>query len=200
MRTLAEKSTMSEFQKDFRQFLRDARIRSVPCNPCAPTSNGLLENTHKAIAIVVRTLVAEHSPRSRVEADNLIRRAFATAMYASRCASNESLGGYSPGSLAFGRDMILNIPLVADIITLNQFRQARVDERVLKANAKRIPHDFAVGEQVYVRRAYGPGEKAKPVCAGPYPITRVHTNNNVTVQIRPGVTDRFTIRRIKPST
>ena len=187
-----------EFKKDFQQFLRDARMKSVPCNPRTPTSNGLLEATHKAIGIVVRTLAAEHSPRSLVEANNLIRRALATAMHASRCASNESLGGYSPGSLAFGRDMILNIPLVADIITLQQFRQARIDERVLRANSKRIPHDYAVGEKVYVQKAFGPGDKAKPVCAGPFTITRVHTNNNVTVEVRPGVTDRFSMRRIKP--
>ena len=33
---------------------------------------------------------------------------------------------------------------------------------------------------------------------GPYLITQVHTNGNVTIQLRPGVTERLNIRRIEP--
>ena len=52
----------------------------------------------------------------------MIDSAFATAMHATRCISNTALGGYSPGALVFNRDMFLNIPLIADILTLQRGR------------------------------------------------------------------------------
>ena len=58
--------------------------------------------------------------------------------------------------------------------------------------------DYSVNEEVYLRVNYNTSDKAKPIYRGPYRITQVHTNNTVTIQIRPGVTDRFNIRRIKP--
>ena len=33
---------------------------------------------------------------------------------------------------------------------------------------------------------------------GPYPITQVHTNDNVTIELRHGVTERLNIRRVEP--
>ena len=79
---------------------------------------------------------------------------------------------------------------------LQKIRQARIDKRLLRANASRIPHDFKVGEQVFLRWLHESKNKAKPAWKGPFPITRVHANNTVTVELRPGVTDRVSIRRI----
>ena len=119
-------------------------------------------------------------------------------MHASRCISNLSLGNYSPGALAFGRDMHLAIPLLSDLLTLNPLRQAQIDERVMHANAGRVPHEFQVNDYVMLRTLFEPRDKARPADSGPHRILRGHTNNNVTLQISPHVEQCVSICRIKP--
>jgi hypothetical protein len=55
----------------------------------------------------------------------------------------------SPGALAFNRDMFLDIPLYADILAICNNRQLLVDKRLVRENAKRIQHDYAVGDMVW---------------------------------------------------
>jgi hypothetical protein len=57
----------------------------------------------------------------------------------------------SSGALAFGRDMYMDIPIIADILTLQKNRQGQVDRRLLRANAKRIPYDYEVNDMVFKR-------------------------------------------------
>ena len=102
----------------------------------------------------------------------------------------------SPGALVFGRDMFLNVPLVADWTAIATRREQLVNESLRKANLKRISHDYAVGDRV-LKKVWQPtklGERTH----GPYAITRVHTNGNVTLRLSEGVTERVNIRRIKP--
>jgi hypothetical protein len=53
-----------------------------------------------------------------------------------------------PGALAFHRDMMLDIPLIADLITIRKSRQSIIDESLRIANLSRLNHDYRVGEQV----------------------------------------------------
>jgi hypothetical protein len=46
------------------------------------------------------------------------------------------------------RDMILNIPLILDLITIRNSRQSIVNESLGVANLKWLDHDYRVGEQV----------------------------------------------------
>ena len=70
-------------------------------------------------------------------------------MHASQCASNSQLNFYSPRALVFHHDMFLDIPLHTDLILLNKFRQNKINQRLLKANAKHITKDYRVGDQIY---------------------------------------------------
>ena len=162
-----------------------------------PQSDGIVERSHRAVAQVIRTLVALKPPNSDEEAERLVDSALSQAMHASRCASNSQLLNYSPGSIAFGRDMHLDIPIMADIISLHTARQYKIDTRLLKANAKRIHKDYQVGDQVYAltdRKT-----KVKPIYTGPHAIERVHTNGTVTIRRGPNVRERLNIRQVKPA-
>ena len=119
-------------------------------------------------------------------------------MHACRAAGSSALAYNSPGSLAFHRDMFLDIPLIADILTLQEHRQALVDKRLLRANAGRIKHDYAVGDLVWKRNYIGLSDKLKHTVVGPFSITRVHTNGTVTIQLSASVQERINIRRICP--
>ncbi|MEM7283455.1 MAG: hypothetical protein AAF438_17700, partial [Pseudomonadota bacterium] len=152
--------------------------------------NAMIERTHQSIGQVLRTVVATKSPKSAHEGNMVIKECLATAMHACRCATQGAIGDLAPGALAFHRDMFLNIPLLADMITLQRHRQGLIDQRLLKANAKRVRHEYRVGDQVWKRRHLNLSNKLQPTMTGPFRIIQVHTNGTVTIQVRPDVQER----------
>ena len=70
---------------------------------------------HQTMGNVVRTLVHENKPRTLKHAHVIIDQALASASHAVRTNVNQTTG-YAPGALAFHRDMLLNIPLVVDLL------------------------------------------------------------------------------------
>jgi hypothetical protein len=163
-----------------------------------PQGNSLIERIHQTIGQVLRTVCASRNPKTKHEAEAVIEETLATAMHACRCACTSALEYNSPGAMAFGRDMFLDIPLIADILAIRNNRQLLVDQRLLRANAKRIKHDYAQGDLVWKRNYIGLSDKLKNTVEGPFEITRVHTNGTVTIQLSPSVTERISIRRICP--
>ena len=125
----------------------------------------------------------------------MVDTAIADTVYATRCIYNSALKT-TPGGLAFGRDMILNIPLVTDFQQLQKRRQDLIDKRLLLANAKRYSRDYTIGDEV-LKLVYQP-DKLDPRATGPYRIDRVHTNGTITIELSPGVLERINIRRVKP--
>lgn len=186
-----------EFENhDFQFHLMDIGSRRKRLSPHTPTANAVLETTHRVIGQIIRTLIHLDPPQTKLDADRLIDSALATAMHAHRCAPNTAIGNYSPGSLVFQRDMLLDIPIISDILTLTQHRQAMIDKRLLRANAARISHDYKVGDLVYVKNLQRTN-KLEKIRIGPYPIIQVHTNSNVTIQRGP-IHERISIRHITP--
>ena len=187
-----------EFQSDFTDMCTRHGIVHSTISARNPQGNSIVERIHQTIGQVMRTVVESKNPRSVHEANAAIQEILATAMHACRCACNHSLNYNSPGALAFKRDMFLDIPLFADMIAIRNHRQALVDKRLLRANAKRIPWDYAIGDQVLKKEYLGFSDKMKPEWKGPYEVEQVHTNGTVTIQLSPSVTECVNIRRIKP--
>ena len=98
-----------------------------------------------------------------------------------------------------GRDMHFDLPFTANLIALQQQRQAQVDERLIRANAKRTHHEHTVGQQIHILHPRRPGDKAHMMKLGPFPICQVHTNNNITVQRTANTRERISIRRVVPA-
>jgi Integrase zinc binding domain len=176
----------------------DAGIEAKPTTASNPQSNGIVESVHRSIGVVLRTLFSVYRPVNHGDAQRLIEQALATAMHATRCAAHSSLARQTPGGLVFRRDMYLDIPLMADIIAISNARQQIIDQRLLKANFKRIPHEFIVGEQVLKRNLIGPRDKLRPTFSGPHRILQVHTNGSVTIQLDARIRERINIRRLQP--
>jgi hypothetical protein len=87
-------------------------------------------------------------PNDLYIANELIDSVLATAMHATRASSNRSLIHPTPGALAFQRDMMLDIPPIADLISIPTSRQAIIDEIIRTVNLKRLKHDYRVSAQV----------------------------------------------------
>ena len=128
-------------------------------------------------------------------ARDIIDNALATAMHAMRTNVTSALGS-SPGALVFGRDMFLNVPLVADWVTIAKHREQLVNENLRKANLRPRAYDYAVGDKV-LKKVWKPTKLGERT-TGPYKITGVHINGNVTVELDEDVYERINVRRLIP--
>jgi transposase InsO family protein len=172
----------------FQQLLGDLGITSVPTTSRNPQANAIVERMHQTAGNILRTLVHTDPPRTVAQARLLVDEALARAQMALRCVVSTPLQA-TPGSLAFGRDMFLDVPYIADWQLIQQRRQQLVDEARRRINLKRRSYDYVVG--------HAP-TKLRLRKEGPYTITQVHTNGNITMELRPEVTERINICRISP--
>ena len=116
-------------------------------------------------------------------------------MHALRCSVNRATHA-SPGGLVFRRDMFVDVPLLADFITLHENRQQLIDENLIRQNNKRIEYHYRVGDSVLIK-AKSPS-KLQDKAIRPFQIVQVYTNGTVEVQRRLGVTERINIHRLIP--
>ena len=179
----------------FQRVLNRHNIQRSPTGVKNPQANSIVERLHQSIANSLRVLTYAHPPRSQAEIDDLINTALQTASYAAKAAIHSTMK-LSPGAMCFSRDMVLNIPVLADFRLLQQRKEAVIRYNLLNENRKRISYDYAQGEQV-LKLVYKPN-KMEPRALGPYPITRVHTNGTVTIKLTNEVSERINIRQIKP--
>ena len=90
----------------------------------------------------------------------------------------------------------MNIKHKANWKFIRERKQKLIEQNNKKENAKRIPHDYKVGEKVLYRA--DPSSKfGADAYEGPYEVVKV--NDNGTVRMRKGaVTDTVNIRNIHP--
>ena len=180
---------------EFQELLEQCNIKDVPTTSRNPTANAICERMHQTVGNILRTLLLENKVRSETAAKNIVDEALSTAQHSLRCGIHTTLGS-SPGALVFNRDMLLNIPLIADWQMLTKKREHLINENLRQANLKRRKYDYEINQKV-LKKLHKPtklGEKHE----GPYNVEKVHCNGNVTIQLRPNVTERLNIRRVTP--
>ena len=103
----------------------------------------------------------------------------------------------TPGAAIFGRDMMFDIPYIADWNKIGDYRQRQADLNNLRENKKRIDYDYKVGDKILVRKD-GILRKAESRWHNePWTIVSVHTNGTIRVQ-HGNKSERLNIRRVKP--
>ena len=180
---------------EFQELLQLLHIEDVPTTSRNPTANAICERMHQTVGNILRTLLYTNPPTTVSGAADLVDQALATAMHAMRVNVATTLNS-SPGALVYGRDMFLDVPLIADWQAIAERRTQVVNESLRRANLKRRTYDYVQGQQV-LKKTHKPtklGERKE----GPYPISQVHVNGTVSITLRPGVTERINIRRVIP--
>ena len=144
---------------------------------------------------MLRFLLYSNPPENMTQARDIMDDALATVMHAMRTVVATSLGS-TPGSLAFSRDMLLNILLVADWKAITHAREQRVNENLRRENAKRRSYDYEQGQKV-LKLVCKP---TKLGCRtfGPFTIQRDHVNDNIIMELHPGLSERINVRRVIP--
>jgi hypothetical protein len=88
----------------------------------------------------------------------------------------------SPGAAIFGCDRLFDIPFVADWHKIGEQMQSLTDRGNQRKNAKRIDHDYKVGDEVLVINE-GILHKAEAAHSKePWTITTVHMNGTIRIQ------------------
>ena len=99
---------------DFQSMLDEYNIIHRPTTVKNPQANAICERLHQTVANALRPLIHAHPPEDINDAAMLIDTALSTAAYSARAAIHSTLR-ISPGALIFHRDMILDIPIIADL-------------------------------------------------------------------------------------
>jgi hypothetical protein len=124
-----------------------------------------------------------------------LKNAIANAVFATRAAYNSSIRT-TPGGMAFGRDMVLDIPLITDLRLIQEHRQQLIGDRRIAANRCHFSYDYNAGDEV-LKLIYKP-DKLQPRATGPYRVQRVHANGTLTIRLSPTTIERISLRRVKP--
>ena len=77
---------------------------------------------HQAIGNSLRVLSTLKPPTGVQLANQLMDTAIANAVFAHRSTYSSAIQT-TPGGLAFGRDMILDLPLISNLQLIRQYRQ-----------------------------------------------------------------------------
>jgi hypothetical protein len=104
----------------------------------------------------------------------------------------------SPGAAIFGRDMLFDIPFVADWHKIGDYWQCQTDRSNIRENNKHVDYDYKVGDKVLIRKD-GILRKAESIWKKePWTsITTVHTNGTISIQCGTK-SERINIRRVTP--
>ncbi|CAJ1947571.1 unnamed protein product [Cylindrotheca closterium] len=95
--------------------------------------------------------------------------ALAACNHAMRCAVSQSLKNNTPGEVVFACDTLLNIPVIVNLLSIQEKRQLMVNKNLRQQNAKQKEFDYNVGGKVLIKN-FNPS-KLDPKMEGPYQIT-----------------------------
>ena len=182
----------SEFKLHFRELCDSFQLRHKPTTVLNPQANAILERVHSVLGDMMRTSALDMSD---TVSDEMIDDFLTNAAWAIRSTHHTMLQS-SPGAALFGRDMLFDIPYLADWTEIGRRRQELVDRDNERENSRRIEHDYKVGDKCTLRK-HGLTRKAEFKSLGPFKITQIFTNGNVRIQ-RGTTNERVNIRRIDP--
>ena len=88
-------------------------------------------------------------------------------MHALKCEVNHTMQK-SPRALVFCFDMLMDVPLIADLDATRGRRQQLIDDNLIRMNRKRADHNYSVND-IFLLRVADP-IKIEDIFKGPYII------------------------------
>ena len=181
-----------EFKQYFTPFLKDFDIKPVLTSVNNPQDNAPVQRVHQVILNMLVTRYLDNKVFNYIYpwGETLSHIACVIRAYYHRTVMD------TPGQAVFGIDILFNLASIIYWQVLNATKQRQVYIDNVRENAKRVVHDYAIGDQVYVEMTdiYHKLDYSKQV---PYIITEVF--RNVTVRVQRGHVDEIiNIRQLKP--
>ena len=183
----------SEFKLHFETLCDSYGLKRKPTSIKNPQANAILERVHQVLMTMART--AELDMADTVEPSD-VADFLTNAAWAIRSTYHTVLKA-SPGAAIFGRDMLFDIPFLADWNKIGEYRQRQTDRNTARENKSRLDWDYKVGGKVLIRKDGVLRKGETKYQREPWTITEVHTNG--TIRIQSGKkSERLNIRRVIP--
>ena len=182
----------SEFKLHFKSLCVSFGIKRKPTTIKNPQANAILERIHSVLENMLRTSSIDMQDTCTPQ---MVDELLTNIAWAVRSTYHTVLKA-TPGAAIFGRDMLFDIPYIADWNQIGKRRQTLVDQSCAKTNKRRIDFDYAVGQKVLLTQD-GIPRKLEDKNNGPFVITQVHCNGTVRIQ-RGTINERLNIRRLIP--
>jgi hypothetical protein len=183
----------SKFKLNFKAICDSYRVKRKPTSIKNPQANAILEQIHQVVMTMVCT--SEINMADSV-APSDIDAVLTNASWAI-FSTNHTVRKASPGSAIFGRDMMFDIPFIADWKKIGDYRQRQTDQNTIRENSKRFDYDNAVGGKVLILKDGKLHKAESPKQPEPWTITIVHTNGTIRVT-RGTKSERINVRRVEP--
>ena len=183
----------SEFKLNFETLCDSYGLKRKPTSIKNPQANAILERMHQVIMTMLRT--AELDMADTV-APSDISDFLMDAAWAVRSTYHTVLKA-SPGAAIFGRDMLFDIPFLADWNKIGDYRQHQTDRNTQRENKSRVDWDYKIGDKVLIRKEGILRKSESKYHRDPWTISTVHTNGTIRVH-RGSKSERLNIRRVTP--
>ncbi len=121
---------------EFFQMLQKNNIKSIPTTIKNPQANTIVERMHQTISTMIAISLKENPPTKFEEVSSLVMRKCKAAQFAIRATTHSTLK-FSPGELAFGRNILHPFATQVNWDELLQKKQETVNKANMKENAKR---------------------------------------------------------------
>jgi hypothetical protein len=132
----------SEFKLHFKYLCKSYGVEHKPTTVKNPQANGTLERVHQVLGQMIRT--AEIDMANSVNPDDI--DVFLDNAAWAICSTYHMVLKASPGAAIFGRDMLFDIPFVADWHKIGGQRQSLTNCGNQRKNAAHIDYDYKVGD------------------------------------------------------
>ena len=183
----------SEFKLHFKSLCESFGLKRKPTSVKNPQANAILERIHQTFAVMMRT--AELDMADSVEESD-IEDFLDNASWALRSTYHTVLKA-SPGAAIFGRDMMFDVPFLADWNKIGDYRQRQTDRNTARENKARVDWDYKVGDKVLLRKEGILRKSETKWQKAPWTIVQVHTNGTIRIQCGTKF-ERLNIRRVTP--
>lgn len=180
---------------EFQKLLTDFGIKDKPTTSRNTTGNAVCKRMHLQVSNHIRTKIHSQPPHTLTEAEAPADAELAAASHAVRTNISQ-VTGYLPGALAFHRDMFLNVPLVINLLKVQQRRQLSVDSNLESVNVQNAPRmtialaTLSLRNNMNGRSWVNVGTVLSP--------SLLFMSTEMLLSLRDGVSERLNIRRVKP--
>ena len=140
-----------------------------------PQVNSILEKNHQVITNLVRTYDLQNNYLDEYDPWSRILAATAFALQSTYPTTLQDM----PCQLIFGHDTIFNTPLVAGWEAIMLRKLKIMDRNNQLEDKNRKPHTYITQDKVLVHNKKV--NKHEEPCEGPYLISQLWTNGNVTI-------------------
>jgi hypothetical protein len=183
----------SELKLHFETLCDSYGLKHKPTSIKNPQVNAILKRMHQTIMAMFLTseIDMEDTINEHDIADFLTNPAWAI------CSAYHTVLKTSPGAALFGRNMLFDVPFLADWSKIGEYRPKKTDKNTVKENIGRVDWDYQLDNKVLVIKDVTLRKSESQCEFEPWTIRSAHTNGTIRIQ-HVTESERLNIGRVTP--